>query len=125
MYAPLHLNFVSFWPSHHFRYLRVCLILLHALVGVYLLWREGCVGFWAHILNLSPLLGLGIAWAESPHLPVEPMFSFSMFVSLLAIDPAILLHRAYYNFTSSFLVPSWAYELLLLLCQLTSSSIFT
>ena len=72
------------------------------LVGVYLLWHEGCVGFWAHILNFSPLLGLGVAWAKSPHLPAEPMFSFSMFVSLLAINPTIWFHCACYNFTSLF-----------------------
>ena len=41
-----------------------CLILLYVLVDVYLKWREGCVGFWAHIFFLSSFLGLGVAWAK-------------------------------------------------------------
>ena len=40
---------------------------------------------------------------KSPHLPVEPMFSFSITVGLLATDSAISLHRAYYSFTSPFI----------------------
>ena len=72
------------------------------LVGVYLLWHEEYVGFWAYILYLSPLLGLGVTWAKSPHFPVEPVFSFFVFMTLLAIDPAISLHHACYSFTSFF-----------------------
>ena len=96
-------EFVSFWPLHHFYCLRVCLILLHVLVGVYLLWCEGCVGFRAHALCLSPLLRLGVAWAKSPRLLAEPMFSFSMFMGLLAIKPAISLHHVCHSFTSPFI----------------------
>ena len=60
------------------------------------------MGFWAHIICHSPLLGLGVAWAKSPHLPAKPVFYFSISMSILAIDPAIWLHRACYNFTSLF-----------------------
>ena len=67
-------EFVSAWPSHHFCCLRVCLILLYVLVGVYLLWREGCVGFWAHVPCISSLLWTGHCLGEGLHLPVEPMF---------------------------------------------------
>ena len=40
---------------------------------------------------------------KSPHLPIKPMFSFSMTIGLLATDSAISLHRAYYSFTSPFI----------------------
>jgi len=46
------------------------------LVGVYLLWREGCVGFWAHILCLLPLLGLGVTWAKALIFLSSPCFPF-------------------------------------------------
>ena len=60
------------------------------------------MGFWAHIICHSPILGLGVAWAKSPHLPAKPVFYFSISMSILAIDPAIWLHHACYNFTSLF-----------------------
>ena len=40
---------------------------------------------------------------KSPHLPIKPMFSFSMTKGLLATDSTISLHRAYYSFTSPFI----------------------
>ena len=115
-----------FWLSHHFCCLRVCLILLYVLVGVHLLWREGCVGFWAHVPCLSSFLWTGCCLGKGLHLPVEPIFFFLVFMGLLAIDPAISLYRACYSFTSLFLflATPWAYELMLLPCQPTSSSIF-
>ena len=119
-------EFVSFWPSHHFCCLCVCLILLYVLADVYLLWHEGCVEFWAHIFCFLPLLGLGIAWVKAFISLPSPCFSFSMTMGLLATDPTMSLHRAYYNFTSLFifLVTPWVCGLMLLSCQSTSSSIF-
>ena len=73
------------------------------LVGVYLLWCEGCVGFWAHIFLPFTLSYTGRCLGESPHLPTEPMFSFSMTMDLLVTDPVISLHRACCNFTSLFI----------------------
>ena len=96
-------EFVSFWPSHHFYYLRVCLILLYVLIDVYLLWHEGCVSSRAHTFCLLPLLGLGIAWAKAFIFPPSPCFSFSTTVGLLATNFAISLHHECYNFTSLFI----------------------
>ena len=94
MHAPLHLNlFLSILHT---------ISTTSVLVGVYLLWYEGYVGFWTHILCLSPFLRLGITWAKSPHFPVGPVFSLFVSVSLLAIDPTISLHCACYSFTSFF-----------------------
>lgn len=67
-------EFVSFWPSHHFCCLCVYLILMYVLVSVYLLWHEGCVGFWDHVPCLSSLSWTGHCLVEGPHLPAEPMF---------------------------------------------------
>ena len=39
---------------------------------------------------------------QNPHLPVEPMFSFSMTMGLLAINSAIPLHHACYSITFLF-----------------------
>ena len=61
------------------------------------------MGFWAHVLCLSPLLGLGVAWAKSPHLLAEPMFSFFVSVGFLAIEPTISLYHVCYSFTSPFI----------------------
>ena len=70
-------EFVSFWPSHHFCCLCVCLILLYVLVGVYLLWHEGCVGFWAYVPYLSSLPWTRYCLGEGPYLFAKPMlFSF-------------------------------------------------
>ena len=95
-------KFVSFWPSHHFCFLHICLIMLYVLVGVYLLWCEGCVGFWAHVPCLSSLLWTGRCLGKGPYRLAEPMFFFLVFVDLLAIDPTISLHRACYGFTLPF-----------------------
>ena len=73
---PCYASFVSFWLSHHFCCLCVCLILLYVLVGVHLLWREGCVGFWAHVPYLSSFLWTGCCLGKGLHLLVEPCFSF-------------------------------------------------
>ena len=89
-----------------------CLILLYVLVGVYLLWREGYVGFWAHVPCLLSFLWTGRCLGKGPHLPTEPMFFFFVFVGLLATDPAISLHRVCCSytipFTSCYPVNSWA-----------------
>ena len=58
--------------------------------------------FWAHILCLSSLLGLGVTWAKSPHLSAKPVFSFFVSVGLWIIDPTIWLHHGCYSFTSLF-----------------------
>ena len=111
-------EFVSFWPSHHFYYLRVCLILLYVLIDVYLLWHEGCVGFWAHTFCLLPLLGLGIAWAKAFIFPPSPCFSFS---TTWAFWPLILPYHFIMNAIILplflFLVTSWACGLMLLSCR--------
>ena len=125
MYAPLRLNFVSFQPSHHFYCHRVCLILLYVPVGVYLLWREGCAGFQAHIPYYLPLLRLGVAWAKALIFLPSPCFPFLClqtfwllvlpyhFVVLVVALPLLLLP-----------VTPWACGQMLLPCQPTSSSIF-
>ena len=51
-----------------------CLILLYVLVDVYLIWREGWVGFWAHIFFLSSFPGLGVAWAKVFIFLLSPCF---------------------------------------------------
>ena len=106
-----------FWLSHHFCYLHVYLILLYMLVGVYLLWCEGCVGFWAYIPCLLPLLGLSVAWAKALIFQLSPCFPFLClwafwllilsyhFVVLAIALPFLLL-----------LVTPWACELMLLSC---------
>ena len=118
-------EFVSFWPSHHFCCFNVCLILLYMLVDVYLLWHEGCVEFWAYIFCLLPFFGLVITWAKAFISLLSLCFSFSMTMSLLAIDPAMSLHRACYSFTSLFIS---CYPMGLCTdassCQSTSSSVF-
>ena len=116
MYAP-----ISFWPLHHFYCLRVCLILLYVLVDVYLLWREGCVGFWTYVPCLSSLPQTGRCLDEGPHLPTEPIFfSFlCLWASLLWILPHLFIMPAIalsLFFISCF---PWAYRLMLLPCQPT------
>ena len=118
-------EFVSFWPSHHFCCLLVCLILLYILVCIYLLWREGCVGFWAYVPCLSSLLWTRHCMGKGSHFPAEPMFFFLVSVGLLAIYPATSLHCACYNFTLPLLcVTPWTCGLTILSCQPTSVSIF-
>ena len=67
-------EFVSFKPSHHFYCLRVCLILLYVLSDIYLLWHEGCVGFWTYVPCLLSFPWTGRCLGEGP---VEPMFFLS------------------------------------------------
>ena len=118
-------KFVSFWPSHHFYYLCIWLILLYVLVDIYLLWREGCVGFWAHIFFLSSLLGLGIAWAKAFIFLLSPCFSSP---EPWAFWPLILLYHFIVSAItlplSLFLITRWTCKLMFLPCQLISSSIF-
>ena len=118
-------EFISFWPSHYFCCLCVYLILLYMPASVYLLWREGCVGYCVHILFLLPLLGLGVAWTKAFILLSSPSFPF---LWPWAFWPLILpYHFMLPTITLSlflFLITSWAYGLTLLLCQPTSSSIF-
>ena len=95
-------EFVSFWPSHHFCCLCIGLILLYVLVDVYLLWRKGCMGFWAHIFFLYPFLDLVLLW-QKPSSSCWALLFFSMTLSLLATDLAISLHCVCYNFTSLFI----------------------
>ena len=118
-------EFISFWPSHHFCSLRVCLILLYVLVGVYLLWRERFVGFWAHVLCLLSLLGLGVAWAKALIFLLRKCFPFlrSWASRLLILPyhfivPVITLHFLLLRNTL------WTCGLMFLSCQPTSSSIF-
>ena len=95
------------------------------LVGVYLLWSEGCAGFWAHILCLLPLLRLGITWAK-PLISLSslcfpflwPWAFWLLILQYHFIVPAIVLSLL------SFLVTPWACKLMFLPCQRTSSSIF-
>ena len=71
--------------------------------GVKDVWAFGLI-----FLAFYPFFGLAFL---GPHLPIEPMFSFSMSVGLLAIDHAISLHHTRYNFTfpftSGYLVDLW------------------
>ena len=62
------------------------------------MWREGHMGFWAHILYLSSLLRTRHYLGKSYHLLVEPIFSFLASVAFLAIAPAMSFHRAWYSF---------------------------
>ena len=125
LYAPLRLNFVSFWSSHHFCCIRVCLILLYVLVGFYPLWREGCVGFWAYIPCLLPLLRLGIPWAESLiFLPSSCLPFLCLWAFLLLILPYHFAVPAIALPLLLLLVTLWACGRMLLPCQPTSSSIF-
>ena len=62
--------------------------------GVKNVWAFGLI-FSAFYLFLGWVL-LG----QILHLPAELVFSFSMIVGLLVIDPATSFHRAYYSFTS-------------------------
>ena len=96
-------------------------ILLYVLVGVYLLWREGCVGFWTYVPCLSSLPQTGCCLDEGPHLPTEPIFfSFlCLWASLLWILPHLFIMPAIalsLFFISCF---PWAYRLMLLPCQPT------
>ena len=122
---PCYASFVSFWLSHHFCCLRVCLILLYILVGVHLLWREGCVGFWAYVPYLSSFLWTGCCLGKGLHLPIEPCFSFlcswaswQLILPYHFIMPAITLPLLL------FLITPWACGLMFLPWQPISSSIF-
>ena len=52
------------------------------------------------IPTFHPFLGLSVAWAKALS---SPCFFFLVSVGLLAIDPAISLHRTCYSFTSLFI----------------------
>ena len=84
MYAPLPSEFVSFQSSRHFRCLRICLILLYILVGVYL-------SSWC----------LSLGWRPSPSYRAHVLF-FPVSVALLVVDPIIPLHHVYYSITFPF-----------------------
>ena len=102
-----------------------CLVLLYILVDVYHLWREGCVGFWAHIFFLSSLSGLGIALTKAfIFIACWAHDFFFMVVELLAINPTILLHCAT-KILSYFLLLTtlWACGLIFLPYQHISSLI--
>ena len=80
-----------------------CLVLLYILVGVYPLWCEGCVGFWAHFFSISFLPGLGIAQVRAfIFIACKAHVFFFMAVGLLAINPVVLLHCVCYNFVFPF-----------------------
>ena len=67
-------EFVSFWPSHYFYCPCVVWFFYTVLVDVYLIWREGWVGFWAHIFFISSFPRLGIAWAKVFIFLLSPCF---------------------------------------------------
>ena len=68
VHVPLRLNLFLSDLHTIFYCLHVCLILLYVLVGVYLLWHEGCVGFWAYVPCLLSLLWIGRYLGKGPHL---------------------------------------------------------
>ena len=103
MYAPLYLNFVFFLAFTPFL-LPPCLFdsAVHASWCLsFVVWRM------CGLLGLYPL-PFTPSWTErclgkSPHLPAKPMFSFSMSMGFLVIDPVISLCRACYSFTFPFI----------------------
>ena len=101
-----------------------CLILLYILVDVYLLWREGCVDFWAHIFFLSSLPRLGIAWAKAFIFLLSPCF---LLYGRRPFWPLILPYHLVVSATALpfflYLIIPWACGLMFLSCQPTSSSI--
>ena len=97
-------KFVSFWPSHPFYSLCVCLILLYVLVGVYLLWREGCVGFWAHVLCLLLLLGMLLVQKPSSSCWAHAFLFYDQGAFWLLILP-------YYFIVSAIALPFFPYGL--------------
>ena len=101
-----------------------CLILLYILVDVYLLWREGCVDFWAHILFLSSLPRLGITWAKAFIFLLSPCF---LLYGRRPFWPLILPYHLVVSATALpfflYLIILWACGLMFLSCQPTSSSI--
>ena len=95
------------------------------LVNVYLLWRERCMGFWAHILYLSPFLRLGVAWTKALIFLSSSCFPFwCLWAFWLLILPYHFIVPTMTLPLLSFLVIPWACKLILLPCQPTSSSIF-
>ena len=72
-----------------------CLVLLCVLVCIYPLWREGCMGFWAHVYFLLSIPRLGIVQAKafvSIACWAHVLSLFFMVVGHLAINLSILLH---------------------------------
>ena len=118
-------EFISFWPSHHFCFLHVCLIMLYVLVGVYLLWHEGCVGFELMFPAFHPFFGLGIPWAKAIIVSPSPCFSFlCSWTSWLLILPYHFFVPAIALLSLLLYVTPWTCRLTFLPCQLTSLSIF-
>ena len=119
-------KFASFWPLDHFCCLRVCLVLLYVLVGVYLLWREGCMGFWTYVPCLLSLFGLGVASAKA--LIFLPSLCCFFFFYLWA---SWLLILSYHLIVFAITLPSFLLYvtlcisgLMFLPCQPTPLSIF-
>ena len=56
----------------------------------------------SYSLSFTPFW-TGCCLDKSLHSPVKPIITFSMTVGLLATDPTISLHVAYYNFISIFI----------------------
>ena len=100
VHAPLHLNlFLSglHTISTIFVFVWFCCMfwVIFISCGVKDVWTFGPM-----IPTFHPFLGLGVAWAKALS---SPCFFFLVSVGLLAIDPAISLHRTCYSFTSLFI----------------------
>ena len=100
VYAALHLNlFLSglHTISTVFVFVWFCCMfwVIFISCGVKDVWTFGPM-----IPTFHPFLGLGVAWAKALS---SPCFFFLVSVGLLAIDPAISLHRTCYSFTSLFI----------------------
>ena len=77
VHAPLCLS--SFLSNLHNIYVAFVFVWFCCMFWLvfYLLWREGCVGFWAHVPCLSSFPWTGHCLGEGPHLLAEPMFFLS------------------------------------------------